>query len=217
MENKKVVLHGYWKSSCSWRVRIVLNLKQIEYEYIPVDIVTGEQNTEEYLKLNPAAMVPTLEIDGYKLTESMPICEYLDETSTKTLLGDTAAERAQTRMWTRRLDLSICEPMLNGFRYSEGLPIFQNRMILIPEAAAGLKNVAQDRLAWLDQQMADGRQFIVGERVTLADVFLYCMLTFGKAVGQPMSPDHTHIAKWYERMAARPSAEAQYPIILNSA
>ena len=56
--------------------------------------------------------------------------------------------------------------------------------------------------------MADGRQFIVGERLTLADVFLYCMLTFGKAVGQPMSPDHTHIAKWYERIAARPSAGA---------
>ena len=181
----------------------------VSLELVEIDLMAGENRESVYLARNPAGQLPALERDdGEIIAESTAICEYLDETSTKTLLGDTAAERAQTRMWTRRLDLSICEPMLNGFRYSEGLPIFQNRMIMIPEAATGLKNVAQDRLAWLDQQMADGRQFIVGERVTLADVFLYCMLTFGNGVGQPMSPDHTHIAKWYERMAARPSAEA---------
>lgn len=181
----------------------------VSLELIEIDLMAGENRESVYLARNPAGQLPALELDdGEIIAESTAICEYLDETSTKTLLGDTAAERAQTRMWTRRLDLSICEPMLNGFRYSEGLPIFQNRMIMIPEAAAGLKNVAQDRLAWLDQQMADGRQFIVGERVTLADVFLYCMLTFGNDVGQPMSPDHTHIAKWYERIAARPSSGA---------
>ena len=181
----------------------------VSLELIEIDLMAGENRESAYLARNPAGQLPALERDdGEIIAESTAICEYLDETGTKTLLGETAAERAQTRMWTRRLDLSICEPMLNGFRYSEGLPIFQNRMIMIPEAAAGLKNVAQDRLAWLDQQMADGRQFIVGERVTLADVFLYCMLTFGNGVGQPMSPDHTHIAKWYERMAARPSAGA---------
>ena len=190
-------------------VRMFAAELDVSLELIEIDLMAGENRESAYLARNPAGQLPALELDdGEIIAESTAICEYLDETSTKTLLGDTAAERAQTRMWTRRLDLSICEPMLNGFRYSEGLPIFQNRMILIPEAAAGLKNVAQDRLAWLDQQMADGRQFIVGERVTLADVFLYCMLTFGKAVGQPMAPDHTHIAKWYERMAARPSAEA---------
>lgn len=181
----------------------------VSLELIEIDLMAGENRESVYLARNPAGQLPALELDdGEIIAESTAICEYLDETSTKTLLGDTAAERAQTRMWTRRLDLSICEPMLNGFRYSEGLPIFQNRMIMLPEAAAGLKNVAQDRLAWLDQQMADGRQFIVGERVTLADVFLYCMLTFGNDVGQPMSPDHTHIAKWYERIAARPSSGA---------
>ena len=181
----------------------------VSLELIEIDLMAGENRESAYLARNPAGQLPALELDdGEIIAEVTAICEYLDETGTKTLLGETAAERAQTRMWTRRLDLSICEPMLNGFRYSEGLPIFQNRMIMIPEAAAGLKNVAQDRLAWLDQQMADGRQFIVGERVTLADVFLYCMLTFGNGVGQPMSPDHTHIARWYERMAARPSAGA---------
>ena len=181
----------------------------VSLELIEIDLMAGENRESAYLARNPAGQLPALELDdGEIIAEVTAICEYLDETGTKTLLGETAAERAQTRMWTRRLDLSICEPMLNGFRYSEGLPIFQNRMIMIPEAAAGLKNVAQDRLAWLDQQMADGRQFIVGERLTLADVFLYCMLTFGNGVGQPMSPDHTHIAKWYERMAARPSAGA---------
>ncbi|HAU83718.1 MAG TPA: glutathione S-transferase, partial [Betaproteobacteria bacterium] len=131
----------------------------VSLELIEIDLMAGENRESAYLARNPAGQLPALELDdGEIIAESTAICEYLDETGTKTLLGDTAAERAQTRMWTRRLDLSICEPMLNGFRYSEGLPIFQNRMILIPEAAAGLKNVAQDRLAWLDQQMADGRQ-----------------------------------------------------------
>ena len=81
-------------------------------------------------------------------------------------------------------------------------------MIMIPEAASGLKSLAQERLVWLDQQMADGREFIAGARLTLADVFLYCMLTFGNGVGQPVAPECTHIAKWYERIAARPSAGA---------
>ena len=74
----KTVLHGYWRSGCSWRLRIALNLKGIEYEYKPVNLVKGEQNSEEYLKMNPAGMVPVFEIDGETMTESMPIMEYLE-------------------------------------------------------------------------------------------------------------------------------------------
>lgn len=180
-----------------------------DLQLIDIDLLAGENREPAFLARNPAGQLPALELEsGEILAEVTAICEYLDELSATTLLGESPIERALTRMWTRRLDLLICEPMLNGFRYSEGLSIFQGRMITIPEAAEGLKRVAQDRLLWLDQQLADGRHFIVGERLTLADVFLYCMLTFGNSVGQPMSPDNKHIARWYQRMAVRPSAGA---------
>ena len=91
--DSKPVLHGYWRSTCSWRVRIVLNLKSIEYEYKPVHLVKdgGEQFKEEYKKLNPASQVPAMEIDGHVLTESLPISEYLEERfpdSKKLITGD---------------------------------------------------------------------------------------------------------------------------------
>ena len=111
-------------------------------------------------------------------------------------------------MWTRRVDLNICEPLANGFRYSEGLPIFKDRMITIPEAAEGLKSIAKEKIQWLDSLMADGREFVAGDRLTLADVLLYCMLAFGNQVGQPFDQNLANIKPWFDRMAARPSASA---------
>ncbi len=82
-------------------------------------------------------------------------------------------------MWTRRVDLNICEPLANGFRFSQGLRLFKDRIVTVPEAADGLKKMAQDRLAWLDGQL-EGREFLCGKRFTLADILLYCFLDFGK-------------------------------------
>ncbi len=175
-----------------------------------VDIMSGANRQDDYLKLNPAGQLPCLELDdGTRIAEITAICEYLDEVgSAKSLIGDTAQERANTRMWTRRVDLNICEPLANGFRYAEGLPIFKDRMITIPEAAEGLKSIAREKLAWLNGLMDDGRQFIAGDKISLADVLLYCMLSFGNAVGQPFDESLSNIKPWFDRMAARPSASA---------
>jgi maleylacetoacetate isomerase len=75
-----VVLHDYWRSSASYRVRIALNLKGIAYDRVPVDLVAGAQRSPEHLALNPQGLVPALEIDGHVLTQSLAIIEYLDET-----------------------------------------------------------------------------------------------------------------------------------------
>jgi glutathione S-transferase len=80
-------------------------------------------------------------------------------------------------------------------------------MRCLPEAAAGLKAIAQDKLAWLDKQMA-GKQFLAGDRMTLADILLFCFLDFGTAVGQPVSPENKNVSAWFGRMKARPSAAA---------
>src|SRR3546814_6523037 len=90
-------------------------------------------------------------------------------------------------MWTRRVDLKTCEPLTNGSRFAEGLPLFEPRMRCLPEAAAGLKAVAQDGLKWLDPLIA-GRDYIAGDRLTLADIMLFAFLDFGAGVGQPLEP-----------------------------
>jgi len=169
----------------------------------------GENRQDPYLAKNPAGQLPALELDnGAVLAEITAICEYLDEKFPGgSLIGTTPEERAETRMWTRRVDLNVCEPMANGFRFSEGLPLFKDRMRCLPEAAAGLKAIAQDKLAWLDKLMA-GKDYLAGKRMTLADILLFGFLDFGAAVGQPINPEFKNISAWFERMKARPSAAA---------
>ena len=190
-------------------VRMFMAERGIELPKVKVDLMGGENRREAYLAKNPAGQTPALELDdGSCLTEITAICEYLDEvTPGESLLGATPEERARTRMWVRRIDLNIVEPMANGFRFAEGLPLFQNRVRCIPEAAAGLKETAKDKLAWLDGLIA-GRQYIAGDKLTLADILLFCFVEFGATVGQKLDPALTNLGAWYERMKARPSAAA---------
>ncbi len=182
----------------------------VELELEEVDLMAGVNRQADFLQVNPAGQLPCLELDdGAQIAEITAICEYLDEVANgPSLIGDTPAARANTRMWTRRVDLNICEPLANGFRYSEGLPLFKERMITIPEAAEGLKQIAREKLAWLDGLMGDGRPYIAGENVSLADVLLFCMLSFGNTVGQPFDQSLENIKPWFDRMAERPSAAA---------
>ena len=182
----------------------------VELAMEEVDLMGGENRQAAYLAKNPSGQSPALELDdGTVLAEITAICEYLDDiTDGKTLIGNTPEERANTHMWTRRVDLNICEPMGNGFRYAEGLQIFESRMITIPEAADGLKSIAQAKLAWLDEQMSDGREFIAGATLSMADILLYSMMVFFAGVGQPVNPENANVQAWFDRMAARPSAQA---------
>lgn len=190
-------------------VRMFAAERGIHLDTVEVDIMGGENRQPAYLQKNPAGQLPCLELDdGSVICEITAICEYLDETSPGTaLMGSTAEERAKNRMWARRVDLNICEPLTNGFRFAEGLAIFKDRIVTRPEAAEGLKAMAQDRLSWLDGQMA-GRSFVAGDTPTLADVLLYCFLAFGARVGQPLNPENRNIQAWFERMKSRPSAAA---------
>jgi len=175
-----------------------------------IDILGGANRQADYLEINQSGQLPCLELaDGQRIAEITAICEYLDEISpSASLIGATPEERANSRMWTRRVDLNICEPLANGFRYAEGLPIFRDRMITIPQAADDLKRIAREKLAWLDSLMSDGRPFIAGEKITLADVLLFCLLVFGNETGQPLDENLAHVKPWFDRMAARPSASA---------
>ena len=76
----EAVLHDFWRSSAAYRVRIVLNLKGVAYRAIPIDLGKGEHERDDYHSLNPQGLLPTLQIDGHVLTQSLAIIDYLDAT-----------------------------------------------------------------------------------------------------------------------------------------
>jgi glutathione S-transferase len=191
-------------------VRMFMAEKGIDIPKVEVDLLAGDNRKQPYVSVNPAGQMPALELDdGTVIAEITAICEYLDEIKkdTPSLIGDTPAERATTRMWTRRIDLNIVEPAANGFRFSEGLKLFQNRIRCIPEAAEGLKATAKDKLAWLDGLMA-GKPFVAGNKLSMADILLFAFVDFMGSVKQPLDPANKNLTAWFERMKARPSAAA---------
>ena len=192
-------------------VRMFMAEKGFDVPKVEVDLRGGENRREPYAsKVNPAGQCPALELDdGTVLAEITAICEYVDEKKkdTPSLIGDTPEERAKTRMWTRRIDLNIVEPAANGFRFSQGLKLFENRIRCIPEAADGLKATAQDKLKWLDGLMGS-KPFVAGDKLTMADILLFAFVDFMGQVGQPLSADCKNLTAWYGRMKARPSAAA---------
>lgn len=190
-------------------VRMFIAEMGIDIETIEIDLMGGENRQNSYLKKNPSGQLPALQLDdGSFLAEITVICEYLDEINGHTdLIGTNPQERAETKMWTRRIDLQILEPLTNGFRYAEGYDLFKDRLHLIPDAANDLKAIAQERLTWLDKQL-EGKEFICGDRFSLADIMFYCFLHFGSTVGQPINQDNTNIVSLYEKIGMRESSSA---------
>ncbi len=111
-------LHGYWRSSATYRVRIALNLKQLEYSYVPVSLIKdgGEQFTSSYTGLNPAQLVPTFVDDDEDiiLSQSMAIIEYLDERypEPQALMPSHALDRARVRAISQDVACDI-QPVAN--------------------------------------------------------------------------------------------------------
>ena len=190
-------------------VRMFVQELGIDLEVVEIDLMAGENRQEEHLMRNPSGQMPTLQLDnGDFISEITVICDFLDEQQGHTnLIGKTSEERAETRMWTRRIDLQIVEPLTNGFRFSEGYEFFKDRLRLIPSAADDLKTLAQERLTWLDGHL-EGKNFVCGERFTLADIMLYCFLNFGTTVGQPLNEKNQNILTLYNKIHSRPSASA---------
>lgn len=106
------VLYDYWRSSASYRVRIALGLAGLEWESRPVDLLTADHKAPENLARNPQGLVPTLEIDGLQLTQSLAILEYLDETRGLGLVPADAAGRARVRALAYAVAMEIA-PICN--------------------------------------------------------------------------------------------------------
>ena len=188
-------------------VRMFTLEKGMELETQDFDLMGGENRAAPYLSKNPGGQMPALELDdGSVIAETVAICEYLEEVQPlPALIGSTAIERANSRMWTRRVELNITEHMYNGFRFAEGIDIFRDRMVCMPEAADGFKAKARAAREWLDGLIA-GRDFVASDKFTLADIVLYCCMDFCKDVGQPVETELKNLHAWYTRIGERPSA-----------
>ncbi|NSY39652.1 maleylacetoacetate isomerase [Leisingera sp. ANG59] len=106
------ILYDYWRSSASYRLRIALNLAGISYTSVPVDLVKGEHKRPEHLARNPQGFVPVLEIDGLRLTQSLAILDYLDETRSLGLLPADPGQRARARALAHSVAVDV-HPVCN--------------------------------------------------------------------------------------------------------
>ena len=190
-------------------VRMFMAEKGLVVPAQTVDLPAGENREAPHLARNPHGQMPTLQLDdGSYLSETVAICEYIEEIHpAPPLIGSTPQQRAEARMWRQRIDLNICQHIANAYRFGRGLKRFETRVVCVPEAVEGLRRIVADRLHWLDGQIA-GNAFICGDRFTLADIKLYCWLDFAGQVGQPWDGANENIAAWFSRVASRESTKA---------
>ncbi|MCL7929217.1 maleylacetoacetate isomerase [Halomonas llamarensis] len=166
-------LHGYFRSSAAYRVRIALNLKGLDYAQAPINLVKGENHDDAYRALNPQGLVPVLETEeGVPLTQSLAICEYLDERyPTPALLPEHIEERARVRALAQ---LVACEMH----------PLNNLRVLKYLVSELGVSE--QDKLTWYRHWVIEGfnalepmlkpaagtGDFCHGDTPTLADLCL---------------------------------------------
>lgn len=176
-------LHGYWRSSCSWRVRIALGIKGVVYEYVPVHLLKGEQRADEHASKNPMQQVPVLEIEHggktHRLGQSLAIIEFLEETIPRPpLLPEDPIARARTRQ--------LAEIVNSGIQPMQNLSVLEQLAVVAPDT---------DKKAWTAHFLTRGltalealaRQtagrYLVGDSVTLADVCLVPQLYGARRFG----------------------------------
>lgn len=190
-------------------VRMFADEKGIRLDSVTLDLFAGENRRPPYTDKNPMGQTPMLELDnGTCLAETGAICEYLeDQHPEPALIGSTPEEKANTRMWWRRVEINICVPMVHAFYYKEGYDLFKDRVHCIPEAAEGLKTKAHKALEWLDGELSD-RDYVAGDKFTVADICMFTYTDLLRNGGQPLDASQSNFGRWFERVSTRPSAEA---------
>ena len=183
--------------------RILFALKEIDPQIVEVDMLGLENRQDDYLRINPAGQVPCLVTDeGVTIAELSVIAEYLDEIKPDPVLsGETAAERAVTRMRMRQCDFLIFAPMVLGYRHGEGRKFFGPRITLHDGVSEPAKAIAQEGLAWLDP-LLEGQDYICGDRLTYVDIIFFVTVGFFAGQGQPLDPSLKNLARLMARLEA---------------
>jgi len=164
------LLYDYFRSSAAYRVRIALNLKQIDYESRPVDLRAGEQKAAAYREISPQGLVPVLEIDGHRLTQSLAIIGYLDQRFPQQPLLPSAAD-LRAHVIAMALTVACDIHPLNNLRVLKYLagPL----EVAEEQRDSWYRHWVSEGLAALEQLAAPrAGSFLFGNAPTLADVCL---------------------------------------------
>ncbi|MBW2281862.1 MAG: glutathione S-transferase [Deltaproteobacteria bacterium] len=188
-------------------VRIYLAEKGIDVPKVQVDIAKAENRQPPYLAKNPMGGVPMLELDdGTCIAETIAICRYFEEQQPEPpLFGTDAKDKAVVEMWRRRMELEVANPIMQTFRNTH--EFFKGRIPQVAEWGEVMREAANKRLEWLDSVLAD-REWVAGERFTIADITAMVGIDFGRVSGIRIADDQKNLARWHAAASARPSAKA---------
>jgi glutathione S-transferase len=188
--------------------------KGVELETQQIDLGAGEQFSDAYREVNPDCVVPALVLDdGTCLSEALAICQYLDELHPDPpLFGATPLERARVSMWNAKIEQQGLWPVADALRnYAKS---FRGKAVSgpdsyeqIPELAERGRRRAEQFFHRLDDELAKHR-FVAGDSFSVADITALVFVDFGKWVKLEMPADAEHLRRWYDEVAARPSAAA---------
>lgn len=196
------------------RARMFIAEKGITLETVQVDLAKGEHLTPEFRALSPQCTVPILKLDdGDVITENVAIARYLEEMFPAVpLLGRTPAEKAHVAEWNARVEFEGLAPIADALRNSARG--FQGRAMVGPRgfdqipalAERGRQRIA-DFFVALNDRLA-GRDFVVGEAVTMADITAVVAVDFAAWVKQVPGDDLAHLHRWHAAMKGRASYSA---------
>jgi glutathione S-transferase len=192
------------------RVRMFMAEKELldKAEFIEIDLHKGENLTPEYVARNPMKKVPVMELDdGTCISETMAICRFFEENypDAPTLLGDTPLEKALIEQWVRWVEFYFFMPTGMCFQHTSGY--FKDRMNPIKEWGEDCGQSVSKFMAFLDDHLAD-KEYICCDRFTAADINAFTTVAFARVVNIRILPEHTSLQAWYDRIKARPSAQA---------
>ena len=190
------------------RVRMFLAEKGVDLEETPVDLMTREHKSEAFRAKNSLGQVPTLELDdGSVITETVAICRYFEELHPEpALFGRTPLEKAQVDMWVRRVEFVLMQPVGNYWRHAH--PRTAALIHQYKDFGESNRETYANAQRWLDGELSDGRPFIAGENLSMADICALSTVDFANWIGLPLDDERTHLTGWRDRMKARPSAAA---------
>ena len=199
-------LYDYWRSSASYRVRIALNLLGLPYESKSVNLVAGEQASPENLARNPQGLVPTLEIDGLVLTQSLAILEYLNDTRGGLLPADPVG-RSRVRALSYAIAMEIA-PVCNLSVRSHVATATQGAT----SADDWQRHYIQKGLTAFEAMLGSSAtgQFCHGDTVSMADLCLVPQIYNAERVGLDVAA-FPHISKVMANLAQIPAITAAHP------